>query len=65
MLDLRHKAAAAVRRLGEIDESELPPFIIPARNFILKVANLYFDIKTDVMDFYNVMLTLIIIGFSS
>ena len=40
--------------LGQIDEQELAPFFQPLQNLITKVTTLVNDIKTDVMNFYNV-----------
>lgn len=54
VLNLRATAVRVMKKLGEIDPLELPPFIVPLRNLVVKVTTLYNDIKTDVMNFYNV-----------
>lgn len=43
-----------MKMIGKFDETQLPPFIKPVKNLILKVQTLFNDIKTDVMTFYNV-----------
>ena len=51
---LRDKAMNVMKTLGQIDEAELPPFLRPLRNLVVKVSTLFNDIKTDIMNFYNV-----------
>ena len=45
---------AALEKISGYDDKELPPFIIPLKNLVLKVSNLVNDIKTDVIGFCNV-----------
>jgi hypothetical protein len=52
--ELRSRAINAMKIIGQFDETQLPPFIRPVKNLILKVQTLFNDIKTDVMTFYNV-----------
>lgn len=54
------KATEALRKIGEFDESELPPFITPLKNLVLKINNLVDDIQSDVLGFYNVRIVITI-----
>ncbi|XP_046562967.1 uncharacterized protein LOC124271858 [Haliotis rubra] len=47
------KASDAMEVLGQLEEKQLPPFAKPARNVVLKVTNLYNEIKSSVLSFYN------------
>ncbi|XP_052083536.1 uncharacterized protein LOC127720827 [Mytilus californianus] len=53
--DLRNKAANVMKMLGQLDEEELPPFLRPLRNLIVKVTTVFNDVKTDIMNFYNTL----------
>ncbi|KAL8577050.1 hypothetical protein ACOMHN_049910 [Nucella lapillus] len=44
----------ALEKIGTYDDRQLPPFMIPLKNLVLKVANLVNDIKNDVIGFCNV-----------
>jgi len=44
----------AMLMFGQLSESDLPPFLRPLRNLVFKVTKLFNDIKTDIMNFYNV-----------
>ena len=55
--NLRFKAAKVLKMIGQLDESELPPFIRPSKRLVVKVTTLFEDVKTDVMNFYNVSTT--------
>ncbi|CAG2189963.1 unnamed protein product [Mytilus edulis] len=52
---LRDKAANVMKMLGQLDEEELPPFLRPLRNLIVKVTTVFNDVKTDIMNFYNTL----------
>ena len=41
-------------RLMRLDPTYLPPSIKKVRNAVQRAVNLYNDIRTDVMEFYNV-----------
>ncbi|XP_048250793.1 uncharacterized protein LOC124111176 [Haliotis rufescens] len=56
VVEVGKKSALAMAAMGEIDEEQLPPFIRPTRNLIVKVTNLYKDIKSAVMTFYNTLM---------
>nr|KAG5704727.1 hypothetical protein BaRGS_005183 [Batillaria attramentaria] len=51
------KAVEALLTIGQYDDKELPPFIIPLKNLVMKVSNLINDIRSDVMGFYNKLMT--------
>ena len=46
----------AINDIGELDEEELPECFKPTHALVFKVSKIYNDIKSDVMDFYNVSL---------
>ncbi|VDI24688.1 Hypothetical predicted protein, partial [Mytilus galloprovincialis] len=52
---LRDKAVNVMKMLGQLDEEELPPFLRPLRNLIVKVTTVFNDVKTDIMNFYNTL----------
>lgn len=54
MVSILDKAGMAVNLLGEIDEKDLPPFIRPMRNLVLKITSLAGSAQGDVMAFFNV-----------
>ncbi|XP_046574117.1 uncharacterized protein LOC124282192 [Haliotis rubra] len=47
------KASDAMDGLGQLDEKQLPPFAKPATDLVLKITNLYNDVKSSVLSFYN------------
>ncbi|XP_048258717.1 uncharacterized protein LOC124137708 isoform X1 [Haliotis rufescens] len=47
------KASDAMQVLGQLDEKQLPPFAEPARNLVLRITNLYKEVKSSVLSFYN------------
>ena len=47
-------AANAVARLSQFDPDQLPPSIHGVIMVVNKAAQLFSDIKTDVMEFYSV-----------
>ncbi|XP_052074034.1 uncharacterized protein LOC127711917 [Mytilus californianus] len=52
---LRDKVANVMKMIGQLDEEELPPFLRPLRNLIVKVTTVFNDVKTDIMNFYNTL----------
>ncbi|ESO82597.1 hypothetical protein LOTGIDRAFT_236952 [Lottia gigantea] len=61
VVKLGKRAIEIMKRLGEIDESELPPFIRSIRKLVTKVVTIYNDVRKDVMGFYNKLLETITI----
>ncbi|XP_064646638.1 uncharacterized protein LOC135499666 isoform X2 [Lineus longissimus] len=53
--DIGRKGFQAMRMIGMFDDTELPAFLRPAKNVIIRITNLYNSIKTSIMDFYNKM----------
>ena len=51
---MRSVAANAVARLSQFDPDQLPPSIRGVIMVVNKAAQLFSDIKTDVMEFYQV-----------
>lgn len=51
---MRSRAKNALKTLGSLDEKQLPEFIRPVKNVIHKAEKLFNDVKSDIMNFYNV-----------
>ena len=51
---MRSISSNAVARLSRFDPDQLPPSIRGVINVVNKAAQLFSDIKTDVMEFYQV-----------
>ena len=49
---LRYLSRRLIKRLAQY--ADLPPIVEAVRNLVERVATLYNDIRTDVMEFYNV-----------
>ena len=54
MQNVRSVSANAVARLSQFDPNQLPPSIRGVIIVVNKAAQLFSDIKTDVMEFYQV-----------
>jgi hypothetical protein len=59
--NLRSNAKKYIEELGSIDDSQLPPFIKSVRNLVEKVQTLLNNVKSDIMLFYNVSFSSVIL----
>ena len=55
---LRYKGLDAMKRLMRIEPTDLPPSIYGVRNAVVRTVSLFNDIRTDIMEFYQVSLSL-------